>query len=748
LNGLGRALTRPRWAGTRHGGIPRLPRDSCPQRIWDWLALVVLLALIFGARLMVLNRHPYPPSEDLGGDLVVLDAMLSRDPVRPDYRFHSPPLYHLLVVWTFNRVLSVFDAAKVYTALVPTLMGVPFFLLVGSFVGGRRAALVATGLFTFSEAFNEMIAWGGVLNTLGMIFMIFFSLFLLRILKGGGMRDGLLAGVFASLTAGTHHLTAVYLGFVFLLALLIMIVLARKDVKGRLIPLSLVVLVGGLASLPYADVYLWGMRNTVNVGASAQDVLLFSSRLPQVIGNLARGMPTFAVFVALGLVSLVYFFSTCRERCVLAVELSLILAVFALLLMLKPDTMIRASYFAPLPIFLAIGFFFSAALRWAARGRLGCLGGVERSLASVMAALLVALPVGLLSYGSYRRLATAVDYYQILNDDVVEALDWLAENTESDAVVYTNYNGLKSWIEGYGRRLCLDSRPLDYLVTRAEWLETADANRLALGNYGLESERLAVADHFPSGYDNPGIHLKIPGYSVPVIYLYDELQTAQFSKVGHEEEFVTNLLSAQAKHAQECAPNEHGLSRRFEYGWDFGAASRVVGVEDTAVNVLYEVHFLDSKVRLFNLTASFYPGVEVSDVRFDGQSSFASGSSGGWRFWMELVPVHDEGVPLEIGYDYHRRALAFCFKPASSSFRVGVRLTLGIDPEVAGFTEPASLCWDMYKLVDALGISHIVLDKNRYAEFIRFTNNYPDFSHRVFENDRMLVLEISRKAGG
>ncbi len=698
------------------------------------IVLLLLLTTVFTVRFSVLNRYSTPPSEDLGGDLALLDAYTSPDAVRPDYQYHSPPAYHFAVVWTFTGLLPTFAAIKLYAALIPTLMGLPFFILSKDIAKSVTGPMVATLLFVFSEPYNEMIGWGGILNALGIFFMLLSVYYGHRVLKEGQRRDASLAGIFASLTIGTHHLTAVYLVISATAITVLLIVFQLSLLRRRLGALSLSAVIAIVLSMPFMHVYVWGLRNTVNIGASSDDLSLLIGQAPVAVANLAREIPSLVVLLALSIPAAACLVKGARQDPGRLVTLGSLASLIPLSLLLKPETLVRASYYAAIPLFVCVAVLVSRIIRCSQ-------GSGNKSVSLGIIVLLLVLVVGVLSLESYRRLVTAVDYYQILSEDSLAALDWIHQNTPRGATFFTNYVGLKSWIEGYSRRLAFDSRPLTSLVTEREFRETQIANMINLGNYGLEGEHLRVGDDFPSGYNNPGVHLRIPGYQIALLFFYDELQTIHFTQIDLPQALQTNLLSAQDKSTEQCFSAPNGVSRTYEYKWIFGTVRRTVDANATSgVTVTYQTTIPEGEITNFSITASFNNQciLQAPDIGRDGSFSVRV-SAAGKKAIVELAPVTEDTKYVKTCYSAAERQVTFSLEPFRTSCLLAVSMRIKTSTPAGDWTLG---CWDSHDLLSQLGVTHILVDKNHYGDYVRWAKNCLESGSSVFDSQRLMILEF------
>src|SRR5437899_11875617 len=93
------------------------------------ITLIALFVAVFLVRFLAINTQVGPPSEDLGGDLVVLHTYTQADPVFPNFRLEAPPLYYLLVILPMNTLFPALLAQKIVDAFVLSILIFPFYCL-------------------------------------------------------------------------------------------------------------------------------------------------------------------------------------------------------------------------------------------------------------------------------------------------------------------------------------------------------------------------------------------------------------------------------------------------------------------------------------------------------------------------------------------------------------------------------------------------------------------------------------------
>ncbi|MCI4318173.1 MAG: hypothetical protein L3J96_06505, partial [Thermoplasmata archaeon] len=170
------------------------------------LGLTLLAVLTFLLRWEVLIQYPYPPSNDVGGDLYSAQQWLG-NPIPGLWVDLQPPLYYWLVVIPAVHFLGPFAGPQVYMALVPALLVFPGYVFGRETGAGVVSSAVGAFGLAMATTLSLMVTWNGAYNALGILFLVLFATFLLRSLKRGRLVDSVAAGISLALVAGTHELS-------------------------------------------------------------------------------------------------------------------------------------------------------------------------------------------------------------------------------------------------------------------------------------------------------------------------------------------------------------------------------------------------------------------------------------------------------------------------------------------------------------------------------------------------------------
>src|SRR5438552_1118465 len=326
---------------------------TLPSRISkSTIALVVLFSITFVIRFLAVNAQPAPPSEDLGGDLIVLHSYTEKNPVFPYFRYEAPPLYYFVIVLPLTMLFSPITGLKVIDALVPSILIFPFYFFCKIVVNQRPASIIAASLFAFSEAFNEMMGWGGTLNMFAFTFAIGSLYFLVKLMQRQQRNDALLLATFISLTIGTHHLTALFVGITTILALGVSY-LPQLKLKPSTKTYGLTAAFAVILSVPYIPYYVSLSANSVNIGPTYS--LPFQDILYTLVYTNARTNLSVLLLIGTSTIGFVSSMMIVQRRPGVVVALAAGFASGLLTLFLNPAIYNRAAYFLPISIFVGVG---------------------------------------------------------------------------------------------------------------------------------------------------------------------------------------------------------------------------------------------------------------------------------------------------------------------------------------------------------------------------------------------------------
>jgi|OSPMetMinimDraft_2_1075162.scaffolds.fasta_scaffold03693_2 hypothetical protein len=334
---------------------------------------------------------------------------------------------------------------------------------------------------------------------------------------------------------------------------------------------------------------------------------------------------------------------------------------------------------------------------------------------------------------SYERLELSISYYQALDNNVIEAFNWISANVPENTTIFINNDILQTWLEAYTHRLAIANKPLFYVVTKNDATLTSYANIISLGNYVLESKNLFIADDFPYGYSTPGIYIKTADYYLPLIYLYDEAQTFNFSSS------FSNMLSAPIKKIFDITQNMNVISITYKYAWDFGEVFRTISLtseQNISISYLlklykYSINELD--IRVFISQENIVENVSHIGNLMKLSLLTPNGKIDVFMNFLATSPIKDLRFNTN-DPKYKLSSITVVLTPENP--KVGVTIEVNVwKVEANSYVK----LYNSYELMKLLNIEYIFIDKDKsYSDYIRFNFN-PYFS-KTFENDRIAIF--------
>lgn len=689
------------------------------RRFFPWIALFLIVGTVFAIRLVMLSSYAAPPGADAGNYLTILHAFCGNDVSGLDLAHSTPPIYYVLFLGPLVKLFPAFVALKVSKALVPALLAIPFFFLTRRIIKNDAISLLTAGLFAFSPPFSQMLSWGGDPNLLGIFFMLWSGYFLLRAIEQGSKRDAILCGLFLSLTVGTHLITAAFYVLALLLLGLGLLLWIRKEASPRIKLLLLAGASGALLSLPYlwttylaifSEGYLFPKFGAVNVPTAVSYSLFIV--IPVLV----------AVFIWIWMKSKDKFI----PLFILSLTLSSLILAFA-----YPAGASRLVYFLYIPFFLILGIILQYLASGMVRARInGRLGYVALFLIP-----LIAIP-GLLIADSYAVFKRGIEWHQELNDNTIEALDWITVHTGRGDVVLPNDYYLAWWIEGYAERRSLMPQPAATAryISEAEYEQIELANKMIAGNYIVDNGYVRVADFFPGPSANPRIFLH-PGAANQELLFFDDSDAIWDGE---------KLSSAPGKVMEHEVTSETAILR-YHYSWGDTQVTRTVEVvTEPKVAVSYE---LSREIDQFQLMVKVAPEMTIKSYNIEGGKVDIVLHDPYGRVAdtnIELLLLETDGELEEVKFvagEGANQASGFRFNITGPESFARFRVTIK--------DEPAQSTIHFYDGVELIrdNVDYILVNKADHAELRGLYRDAYRFEYdprfeKVFENEEVLIFFV------
>lgn len=489
-----------------------------------WTAVLAATVAVLALRLPAAVAAP-AGGADYGHYLATAHWLMGAEPTQ--FGHEGLYGYHVLLV-ALVLVMPEPSATAVSGPLVAALLVPAAFLL------ARRAlppllALGVAGALPLQQNISDMVAWGGNPNLLAIAFSLVMWHFVLEAVGGprggGGRGPPALAGLFLGLTVLTHSFTA-FITLVSLASFAAGALALRMETPWPLARSAATLAgVAALVSLPAAPTYITTATSGVLYGPPPGTDPLDS--LTNSLGYLFRDTPF--VWATAAAVSVASAAVLLRRREPFGLFLALSIAVpLALALTVFSGNMNRALYSLDVP--LSFGLGLGAVALWRGRGRLSRVPAAVRhpAVAAVLLAVVVVVPVT-----SVERHEAAVDFYGVLTDDHLEAMDWIRANSQpgdgvwTDGVSHIQPYGRTGqvygfWLDGYARRPSLYTAQPEDLAFDYEQQRARDATRVLQGDLVAENGllRMGVGPNLSSTY-NPTVGLRDGADYRPVFVALD-----------------------------------------------------------------------------------------------------------------------------------------------------------------------------------------------------------------------------------
>ena len=449
-----------------------------------WLGAVVGVMAVY--RLAMLAANPGPPGSD-PGNWLAYTRQLFGEPVKAADSMYFPGM--LVLLKGFMAFFPDLTALKLAAVVASVSAGVPFFLIARRSCSAPAAAGLTVGLL-MAGYHIEMLNWGGYPQLLATGFLLTSFLFLDDGLVTGDRRALVAAGVFAGAVAGTHHFTVLILVASATVYLPWMAYRFRAGLGsfGRRVGVWCMASVAtSLLFVPWYVRYLRLESGGGALNANGADL----SRLGDVLSNVFGEAPLTWLFllVVVPLLSLVPLGGAGAGRArPLGVALVLgPLAVFAATRESRAFEPMQAGMLLCLATVVATVEAYLRTRREATAAF--ALGGLTYGMAAV--ALLAILAIN-----GNARFQIARDAYVAVDQDALDALDWVKANTPQDSIFLAGGRGpvvnYAWWVEGYAQRPTYTPTDVAFLAFKEEKEQAALALDLVRPETSREEARVLL----------------------------------------------------------------------------------------------------------------------------------------------------------------------------------------------------------------------------------------------------------------
>lgn len=699
----------------------------------------------FTIKFNMLNKFKVPPSPDYGNYLVQVNILRGYD--TRGFGLQYPPLYFIFLDLLL-RIFDEFTSLKLMAALVFSIAAIPFFLLAKSFRVSSVPALISTWFFIFFEGYSEMIAWGGNQNFLGFSFMLLTLLFLMKSLKNPDKRNIVLVGFFISLVVGTHFLVAAFLILSLLLFLVLNFIFNRGSMRVIVGVLVFSALFGLLFSLPYLPIYIVCMKH-------------FSADLirPDIINHLNSFRlefiwmfrETYLIEVVIAALSIYALIKHAKEN---RIEMLLLSSLFLtpLLLALSTTHPSRWLYFLPIPLFVS----FSLYLRRAFTSFTNFMGGRRGLLTINTIAILMFLVLGAgATILSINRLNTAVNYYQRISEDDLEAFNWIKENTPPNSLLVTSGpstitggggNIYSWWVEGYSKRKCIPAANPEFFSYSYEREEINLANKILAGNYLVECGNIQLTEDFPSGGSNPGIAIFLGSCYRKFLFLSDTEHKIVISSPTSDVN-VSCRVPFYAEDKRGCVEfNTSLLNASFTYIWHdlIFHRSVIMSLGQSCVDIVFKAQSAGASLRLFNVSFWVPPYMTIEKYCIEFSSAVLHlkdpyDKDVRVKVDLSLSNANLKNISVLLEREYLLPSIIFSLEPYRHDLYASFRVL--IYAEASEYNASEISVFNSHDLIRELGVDYILVNKRRADEYLRFHLDEENFEE-VFQNSSVAIFKV------
>jgi hypothetical protein len=376
----------------------------------------------------------------------------------------------------------------------------------------------------------------------------------------------------------------------------------------------------------------------------------------------------------------------------------------------------------------------------------------------------ICLIVTVLYSASSARLLAATEFYQILDDEELQALEWVKENTERSDVIATS--GDKKWpghgqtygwwIEGLSERKAVITGQPKYFVFKDEQKEIHSANRIFRGVHIIENDAIRVADVFPTyTVGNPEIAV------VNEHAARNEFQNTIFFNDAHIELTFSPIYDPETVWHQSPfhAPNKtmsiqynDSLAKAvYVFEWDYAKITRSVILERDKpyVDIIYEVSLTDSFMRSFDvhIWGSYHTWLRDFKIE-DTTVTLHQTNPVGDQIETRISLIETNGVVRYVNAmfedpRYGMPSVVYSFNATNQWLYVHLRVAPRIAPLIGQELEldgPIRY-YNKHALIERYGVDYIFLDNSRVEEFQRFLSD-PEHFEITFENERIVIFRV------
>ncbi|MEE9217309.1 MAG: hypothetical protein V3U32_07735 [Anaerolineales bacterium] len=440
----------------------------------DWMRILQTLlgaalvgSLLFIARFPATKTLAAPTGSDPGNWLAFAhelrgnEVRLAEGAYPPLVPFALGGLLHLtnpIVALNWIGHGAYIALAIAFFMLIRVLTSLPLLMQVG-----------VSMLFSLAPFNGEAFAWGGFPQLAGLAFLLIASMGIEKWISSGRGLWGWAGAIFGAAVVYTHVLAAILLLSVMLIQTAWIVARALKEWEVYLKRLALVA--GGIVVLSMLAIpsYLTSLQQLATDPTNVAKARL--GELGEILNYVFRSPP--ALWTALLLLAVALPFLM-RDRQGIATLVAITWTAILLFVVVVETRILHLLVIAgPLAAAMVLDHTWPAYVTsWLSAARAMALAGL------LAVSIAIVVPV------SNRSFRAALDWYQVVDADVLDGMQWLREFTPPETRIVATSAGpshypLGWWIEGYAQRHTLYAVPeLRWVVFRQEREYAEVANKV------------------------------------------------------------------------------------------------------------------------------------------------------------------------------------------------------------------------------------------------------------------------------
>jgi hypothetical protein len=524
--------------------------------------LLVIFAFAFVYRIILMLWQTYPPGADIGVHASVINAITRSGNTNLLWNFYQMgggvelafPGYHIFAsIIIFMTGMPSYLAQAIIVALFSSLIVMSAFL-VTRIVWSESVAFIVAFFVALSRFDIEIISWGGYPNMIALLLIpLIFYLFLKRD-KFTPTPFLVSTSILAASLFLTHSMSAaVFVGITAITSLAVLVFPkmfgeSRKNILYWALP----IFIGAILVSPFlasaAPPYL--NESAAFTGATAIERALLAERMVP-FGTVLAFFACVVPFFLLSKKSKGRFFSLPVFLLIMWLLVPLLLTQ-GYLVGLYVDY-IRFQYFLIIPVIILFAVMTDYASGYFAKvfGAYYGLNGQNKKtnqsfnklrsrilvrinyrtvyaafLVGFLLILLFVLPIFLFPWEG----VTIQSYYQVMNDDGYQAIEWTKQNTPVDSVFVSDHH-YGWWLAGFGQRPTISAVDLQCLTLAREVNISKNASYLMDTDYVIDNGYIQVReDGGYVGRHNPLFLVNVNNYP----YGFFQFNSSEITLFSHD----------------------------------------------------------------------------------------------------------------------------------------------------------------------------------------------------------------------